>query len=84
MWQNFIRQVKRIKEEKEKAMEDKENVQNKCEKQMNELCATLEKYKVDILYRDFFPLLRPIVWYSLLTQLACKDICNFMKMITHN
>lgn len=30
-------------------MQDKENVQKESEKQMNELCATLEKYKVDLL-----------------------------------
>lgn len=30
-------------------MEEKENIQQKSEKQMNELCATLEKYKVNSL-----------------------------------
>lgn len=43
---SWIHQVKEVKAEKEKALEDKEDIQNRCEKQMNELCATLEKYKV--------------------------------------
>lgn len=30
-------------------MEEKESIQQKSEKQMNELCATLEKYKVNSL-----------------------------------
>lgn len=44
---NIIKQVQQFKEEKEKAIQDKETVQKESEKQMNELCATLEKYKVD-------------------------------------
>lgn len=47
-----IEQVKGLKEEKENALQDKENIQNKCEKQINELCATLEKYKVSILRKN--------------------------------
>lgn len=43
---SWIHQIKEVKAEKEKALEDKEDIQNRCEKQMNELCATLEKYKV--------------------------------------
>lgn len=30
-------------------MQEKESTQQKCENQMNELCATLEKYKVNSL-----------------------------------
>ena len=30
-------------------MKEKESTQQKCENQMNELCATLEKYKVNSL-----------------------------------
>lgn len=30
-------------------MQEKERTQQKCENQMNELCATLEKYKVNSL-----------------------------------
>ncbi|PFX31525.1 Synaptonemal complex protein 1 [Stylophora pistillata] len=41
------RQVRQFKEEKEKAIQDKETVQMESEKQMNELCATLEKYKLE-------------------------------------
>ncbi|CAH3104597.1 unnamed protein product [Pocillopora meandrina] len=40
-------QVQQFKEEKEKAIQDKETVQKESEKQMNELCATLEKYKLE-------------------------------------
>lgn len=32
-------------------MQEKETVQKESEKQMNELCATLEKYKVDFLFK---------------------------------
>ena len=48
--------MRKFKEEKEKAIQDKENVQTKSEKQMNELCATLEKYKVDRIRNSFFSL----------------------------
>ncbi|XP_068711308.1 synaptonemal complex protein 1-like [Montipora foliosa] len=40
-------QVKGIKEEKDKAVQEKEDIQNSSEKQMTELCATLEKYKLE-------------------------------------
>lgn len=51
-------------------MQDKENIQKESEKQMNELCATLEKYKVYFIVLHVVKRIRNVFLFSIGLQFS--------------